>query len=658
MNEYKIFKISVIADKEESIEFFAQNVLHETLNGYRNTTGYDFLVKTITINEHKIARLQFWLLSTKQMVKSLRSSHLRGSLGIILIFDTTDNKSLELISEEIALVRNVIPGRPIVLVGIKPDLRANQEILEEQLEAFKENQNISDSISLVSEEDIKNMYKILMKQIMPDEFDENFFSLEPIRITKHDLKGKTDRKSAKLRVERLEKSRSGRSLCYIDQDEMIKLGLNTGDIIEIRGKKKTTGIAVSSSPDRGKGIIRLDGLQRLNAGATIGEFVSIKSTDVYPAIEIVLTPTRPNIDLKRQTDAIKSKIIDKPLVIGDIVDVYGTFVQRGDNDDPMSDLMKMFQLVPRKRATLGTLRLIVDDLKPSDKIVKVTRDTLIKVNKRVVVLNKVGEKVTYSHIGGLSDEILKIREIVELPLKHPELFQKLRITPLQGILLYGPSGVGKTLLVKAISQETGLNFISVSGAEIYGKFSGESEGKLREIFRNAEENAPSILFFDKIDVIAPKEEFHTDKLDRRVIAQLLTLMDGLRGRCEVIIIAETNRIDDINPALRRPGRFDREIEIKPPDTKGRLEILRIHTREMPLDEDVDLQLIAERTQGFVGADLEALVKEAAILEMKEVLPKIKEDISNLDDALDVLQIRMKHFLTALESMRPSTLRQK
>ncbi|MFX0167594.1 MAG: AAA family ATPase [Candidatus Hodarchaeota archaeon] len=471
------------------------------------------------------------------------------------------------------------------------------------------------------------------------------------------VKDKTVRKRAKLRVERLEKSRGGRSLCYIHQDVMIDLGLHTGDIIEIRGKKKTTGIAVLNSAYRGKGIIRLDGLQRLNAGATIGEYVSLKKTKVYPAIEIVLTPTRSNIDLKRQADAIKSKLIDKPVVIGDIVDVFGTFVQREDHDNRMSDLMKMFQLGSKRRATLGTLRFIVEDLKPSDKVVKITRDTIIKVNKRVAVLNKVGGKVTYSDVGGLSDEIYRIREIVELPLKHPELFQKLRITPLQGILLYGPPGVGKTLLVKAISQETGVNFIDISGPEIYSKFSGETEGKLREIFRNAEENAPSIIFFDKIDVIAPKEKVHTDKLDRRVIAQLLILMDGLRGRGEVIIIAETNRIDDIDPALRRPGRFDREIEIKPPDTKGRLEILKIHTREMPLDEDVDLQIIAERTQGFVGADLEALVKEAAILEMKEVLPKIKEDISIPADTLDDLQIRMEHFLTALGSMSPSTLRQ-
>ena len=471
------------------------------------------------------------------------------------------------------------------------------------------------------------------------------------------VKDKTIRKRAKLRVEGLERSRSGRSLCYIDQEVMYHLGLNTGVIIEIRGKKKTPGIAVSSAPDRGKGIIRLDGLQRLNAGVTIGEYVSLKIAEVYPAIEIELTPTRPNIDLKRQADAIKSKLIDKPVVIGDIVDVLGTFVQRQDQDNPMSDLMKMFQLGGKKRATLGTLRLVVENLKPLDKVVQITRDTVIKVNKRVAVLNKVGGMVTYSDVGGLSDEIHRIREIVELPLKHPELFHKLRITPLQGILLHGPPGVGKTLLVKAISQETGVSFIGISCPEIYSKFSGESEGKLREIFKNAEENAPSIIFFDKIDVIAPKENFHTDKLDRRVIAQLLTLMDGLRGRGEAIIIAETNRIDDINPALRRPGRFDIEIEIKPPDTKGRLEILRIHTREMPLDEDVDLQIIAERTQGFVGADLEALVKEAAILEMKEVLPQIKEDMPIPADVLDELQIRMEHFITALGSIRPSTLRQ-
>ncbi len=466
---------------------------------------------------------------------------------------------------------------------------------------------------------------------------------------------KTNKKTAKLRVESNEKSRSGRSLCYIDQQIMSELALNTGDIIEIRGKKKTAGIAVASATDRGKNIIRLDGLQRLNVGATIGEFVTIQHAEVYPAIEIVLTPTRPNIDLKRQAEAIKGKLIDKPVVIGDIVDVLGSFVQKDSSDNPMNDIMKMLPWGSKRRTTLGTLRLFVENLKPSDKVVKITSDTLIKVKKRVARLNISGETISYNDIGGMSNEIEKIRDIVELPLKHPELFQKLRINPPKGILLYGIPGVGKTLLAKAISQETNAYFITVNAPEIFRKFSGESEQHLREIFREAEENAPAIIFIDKVDIIAPKEHLYTDKSERRVMAQLLILMDGIASRGNVIVIAETNRLDDINDALRRPGRFDREIEIKPPDIEGRYEILQIHTRRMPLHEDIDLQVIAERTQGFVGADLEALVKEAAILTMREILPKIEGDKTIPPEILNTLEMRMEHFLTALESIKPSTL---
>jgi transitional endoplasmic reticulum ATPase len=464
---------------------------------------------------------------------------------------------------------------------------------------------------------------------------------------------KSDKASAKLRIERLERDKSGRSLCYIDQDVMKNLGINTGDVIEIRGKKRTTGIAVSNTSDKGRGTIRLDGLQRLNAGATIGEFVSVQLADVSFATEIILTPTRPDIDLKRQADAIKSKLIDKPVVIGDIVDVLGTFVQRGDPDNPMSDLMKMLPFGAKKRTSLGTLRLVVENLNPDNKIVKITHDTLIKVNKRVAILNVSGGIVTYDDIGGLTEEIQQIRTIIEMPLKYPELFHKLGIAPPKGILLYGPSGVGKTLLIKALSQEVNANFIVINGPEIFSKYSGETEGKLREIFRQAEENAPSIIFIDKIESIAPSEKSFFDKIERRITAQLLTLMDGFRGIGEVIVIAETEKIERIFRALRRPGRFGIEIEIKPPDMMGRLEILRIHTRTTPLAEDVDLKVIAESTRGYVGADLVALIREAALLTIQEVLPLINLDEPITSDALDKVQIRMDHFLKALEFVKPS-----
>ena len=465
------------------------------------------------------------------------------------------------------------------------------------------------------------------------------------------------KETTKLRIERLEKSRSGRSLCYIDQDVMFDLGLNTGDIIEIRGKKKTTGIAVSSAPDRGKGIIRLDGLQRLNAGATIGEYVSLKIAEVYPAIELVLTPTRPNIDLKRQADAIKSKLIDKPVVIGDIVDVLGTFVQRQDQDNPMSDLMKMFQLGGKKRATLGTLRLIVENLNPSDKVVKITRDTIIKVNKRVAVLNVSGGVVTYDDVGGLTDEIQRIREMVELPIKHPELFHRLNIDPPKGVLFYGPSGTGKTLMAKAVSQESNANFIIINGPEIMSKFYGASEGRLREIFREAEENAPSIIFIDEIDSIAPKRMDTSGEVERRVVSQLLSLMDGLRGRGEIICIGATNRINSLDEALRRPGRFDREIEFGVPNVKGRKEVFQIHTRGMPLEEDVNLDEYSEITHGFVGADIMAVCREAAMFSLRRILPKINLDEPIPSEIIQEIKIQDDDFVKATNMIVPSAMRE-
>ncbi len=464
-------------------------------------------------------------------------------------------------------------------------------------------------------------------------------------------------KNTKLRIERLDKSRSGRSLCYIDQAIMFELGLNTGDIVEIRGKKKTTGIAVSSGSDSGKGIIRLDGLQRLNAGATIGEYVTIQLADVYPAVEVVLTPTRPNIDLKRQAEAIKGKLIDKPVVIGDIVDVLGAFVQREDGDNPMSEIMKMFPFGAKKRPTLGTLRLIVENLKPSDKVVKITRDTLIKVNKRVAVLNISGGVVTYDDVGGLTDEIQRIREMVELPLKHPELFHRLNIDPPKGVLFHGPSGTGKTLMAKAVSQESNANFITINGPEIMSKFYGASEGRLREIFREAEESAPSIIFIDEIDSIAPKRVDTSGEVERRVVSQLLSLMDGLRGRGEIICVGATNRINAIDEALRRPGRFDREIEFGVPNVKGRKEIFQIHTRGMPIEEDINLDDYAEITHGFVGADIMAICREAAMYSLRRILPKINLDEPIPSEIIQELKIKNDDFIQALNMVEPSAMRE-
>jgi transitional endoplasmic reticulum ATPase len=465
------------------------------------------------------------------------------------------------------------------------------------------------------------------------------------------------KKDAKVRIEELEKSRSGRSLCYIDQLILEQLGLTTGNIIEIRGKKKTTGIVVSSIVDKGKGIIRLDGLQRLNAGATIGEYVKIKLAKVYAAEEIELTPTKDNIDPRRQAEAIKAKLIDKPVVIGDIVDVLGAVYQKQDPDNPMNEFMNMFMRSPKRRPTLGTLRLIVENTIPSDKVVKITRETRIKVNKRVAVLNISGGVVTYDDVGGLIEEIQRIREMVELPLKHPELFHRLNIDPPKGVLFYGPSGTGKTLMAKAVSQESNAHFISINGPEIMSKFYGASEGRLREIFREAEENAPSIIFIDEIDSIAPKRVDTSGEVERRVVSQLLSLLDGLRGRGEIICIGATNRINALDEALRRPGRFDREIEFGVPNVKGRKEIFQIHTRGMPFEDDVDLDHYAEITYGFVGADIMAVCREAAMFALRKILPKINLDEPIPSDIIQDLKITDDDFMQAINMIEPSAMRE-
>jgi transitional endoplasmic reticulum ATPase len=465
------------------------------------------------------------------------------------------------------------------------------------------------------------------------------------------------KKEAKLRIEELEKSRSGRSLCYIDQLILEQLSLTTGNIIEIRGKKKTTGIVVSSIADKGKGIIRLDGLQRLNAGATIGEYVTIKLAKVYTAKEIELTPTKDNIDLKRQAEAIKAKLIDKPVVIGDIVDVLGAVYQKQDPDNPMGEFMSMIMRSPKRRPTLGTLRLIVENTTPPDKVVKISRETRIKVNKRVAVLNISGGVVTYDDVGGLTDEIQRIREMVELPLKHPELFHRLNIDPPKGVLFHGPSGTGKTLMAKAVSQESNANFITINGPEIMSKFYGASEGRLREIFRKAEENAPSIIFIDEIDSIAPKRVETSGEVERRVVSQLLSLLDGLRGRGEIICIGATNRINAIDEALRRPGRFDREIEFGVPNVKGRKEIFQIHTRGMPFEEDVNLDDYAEITYGFVGADIMAVCREAAMFALRKILPKINLDEPIPSDIIQELKITDDDFMQAINMIEPSAMRE-
>ena len=434
-----------------------------------------------------------------------------------------------------------------------------------------------------------------------------------------------------LRVLEVRQNEAGRGRVRIDEEVMERLGITAGDVVEIEGRRKTVAIAWPGySEDRGSRVIRMDGWTRKNAGVSIGEKVKVRRAKVRPANIVRLAPTSMTLTVDENFVAyVKKRLIDRPLMEGDIVQV----------------------------PVLGqTIPFTVVSVKPNGPV-------LITETSHVVILEKPTEagripKVTYEDIGDLEEAKRKIREMVELPLKHPELFKKLGIEPPKGILLYGPPGCGKTLLAKAVANETEAYFIAINGPEIMSKFYGESEQRLREIFEEAKEHAPSIIFIDEIDAIAPKREEVTGEVEKRVVAQLLALMDGLEARGDVIVIGATNRPNALDPALRRPGRFDREIEIGVPDKKGRYEILLVHTRGMPLAKDVDLHKIAEITHGFVGADLVALCREAAMKALRRILPKIdleKEEIP--PEILDSLEVTYEDFMNAFREIIPTALRE-
>ncbi|RLF28127.1 MAG: AAA family ATPase [Thermoplasmata archaeon] len=424
----------------------------------------------------------------------------------------------------------------------------------------------------------------------------------------------------------------GRGIARIDGAVAEEMGLTAGDAIVIEGKKKTACIVWPGYPeDYGTGVIRIDGTVRRNAGVGIDDKVKVKKVTARNAEKITLAPTE---DLR---------IVGGEEYLSQILE--GRVVTRGD----VIELNVMGRKVD----------LVVTNIKPVSEATIIQRETLITVSEKTA---KAGEEkiphVTYEDIGGLGDEIKQVREMIELPLKHPELFEKVGIEPPKGVLLYGPPGTGKTLIAKAVANEANANFFTLSGPEIMSKFYGQSEENLRQIFNEATENAPSIIFIDEIDSIAPKrEEVHGD-VERRVVAQLLALMDGLKERGKVIVIAATNRANAIDPALRRPGRFDREIEIGIPDKKGRKEILEIHTRGMPLAEDVNLDKLADMTHGYSGADLQALCKEAAMRALREILPEIDLESEEIPgEILNKLEVKEKHFYDAFKSMSPSALRE-
>src|SRR5881409_2547760 len=421
----------------------------------------------------------------------------------------------------------------------------------------------------------------------------------------------------------------GRGVARIDYDSMDSLGASTGDVIEIRGKRRTVAKCLPLYPsDEGKGIIRVDGLVRNNAGIAIGDTVIVKKIKAVPAEKVIVAPLEaiPPIDERYLADALESV----PLIKGDnvMVPYFG-----------------------------GRLTFQVIGVTPAADAVLVTQKTIFHIAEKGETLRGVPQ-VTYEDIGGLKEEIQKVREMIELPLRHPEIFEKLGIEAPKGILLHGPPGTGKTLLAKAVASESNAHFISISGPEIMSKFYGESEARLREIFKEARDKAPSIIFIDEIDSIAPKREEVTGEVERRVVSQMLSLMDGLEGRGKVIVIAATNRQNSLDPALRRPGRFDREIEIKVPDKNGRLEILQIHARNMPLDPDVDQGRIAAISHGFVGADLEYLCKEAAMKCLRRLLPELNlEDEKIPPETLEKLVITMNDFDNAVKEVMPSAMRE-
>ncbi|MDQ3882608.1 MAG: CDC48 family AAA ATPase [Thermoproteota archaeon] len=424
----------------------------------------------------------------------------------------------------------------------------------------------------------------------------------------------------------------GRGTARIDYDTMGSLGVSTGDIIEIKGKRRTVVKCLPLYPsDEGKGIVRLDGLVRNNAGIGIGDAINARKIKAIPAEKVVISPLEaiPPIDERYLADALESV----PLIKGDNV------------------------MVPYFGGRL-TFQIIGITPPPTvDTAAIVTNKTAFTITEKDEALRGMPQ-VSYEDIGGLRDEMQKVREMIELPLRHPEIFEKLGIEAPKGVLLFGPPGTGKTLLAKAVASESNSHFISISGPEIMSKFYGESEARLREIFKEAREKAPTIIFIDEIDSIAPKREEVMGEVERRVVSQMLSLMDGLEGRGKVIVIAATNRQNALDPALRRPGRFDREIEIKVPDKNGRLEILQIHSRNMPLDTDVDQKKIAAVTHGFVGADLEYLCKEAAMKCLRRLLPDLNlEDEKLPPETLDKLIITQNDFNQAIKDVMPSAMRE-
>ncbi len=435
-----------------------------------------------------------------------------------------------------------------------------------------------------------------------------------------------------IKVAELKPGEAGKGIARLDPELMNIIGIKSGDIALVTGNKKTA-VKVYPGPmeDSNRGIIRLDGSTRRNAGISLDERVDVKKAETKETAKITFSPTE-ELRLQGGEDYLAQALVGRAFAKGDVLSL-----------NIMGNKMD----------------LVVTSFSPTAEATVMTASTKVKINDKPVSKENMDiPKVSYDDVGGLGDVIGQIREMVELPLKHPELFKRLGIEAPKGVLLHGPPGTGKTMLAKAVAGETSSNFVSIGGPEIMSKFYGESEGKLREIFKDAEENSPSIIFIDEIDSIAPKRNEVQGEEERRIVAQLLSLMDGLNSRGKVVVIGATNRPNSIDEALRRPGRFDREIEIGVPDRHGRMEILQIHTRGMPLANDVDLGQIADKTHGYVGADLAALCREAAMAALRRVLPDVNVDDETIpSEVLNKISVEMTDFLNAMKGLQPSTMRE-